>query len=348
MPPRGFAATRQAGSAWLGYLATPWLTVVFFLLTAGGALATAYEWSDATLLMALPFGLLGLNLGASIATHARFRADGPLLLFHLALLGLVLLIVYGRLTYFDGLAILTRDAVFEGEFERQSQGPLHGAGFRALSFVNEGFAERDPTGTYRNTLNHVRWQDPGTGRWLQADINNDRPLLLGGYRIYPSRHRGFSPRMSWQPVAGGPAELGTVQLPPASAAPDDFPRGVKWYLSDNTELWTQLRTAVPMAELNRQANLGVEALEHVLIIRQGEQRHELRPGESAALDGGRLTYLSLDSWLGYRVVGDPTEPWLAATILVAIGSLVVYYVRRLRHRVNDTPVGTTVLAEQGP
>ena len=331
-----FATTRHALSGALKRLASPWLSVAFFLLTAGGALATAYQWADATLLMALPFALLGINLGAAIATHARFRADAPLLLFHLALLALVLLFVYGRLTYFDGLAMVTRHTVFEGPFEREAHGPLHGEGFRTLSFANEGFVERDPSGPYRDTLNRVRWQDPVSGRWLSAEINNDRPLLLGGYRIYPTtRHQGFSPRLSWQAAAGAPAELGTVQLPPISAEQEDFPRGVKWYLSDDTELWAQLRTPVLKDVFSRQANLGVETLDHVLIIRQGADRHELRPGDSAALAGGRLSYLSLDSWIGYRVTGDPTGPWQVATILVALGSLIVFYARRLRHRIND-------------
>jgi cytochrome c biogenesis protein len=328
-----FLTARHTLSTALGHLASPWLSVAFFLLAAAGALATAYRWSDATLLMALPFALLGLNLGAAIATHARFRADAPLLLFHLALLALVLLFVYGRLTYFDGLAMVTRNTVFQGPFERETRGPLHGEGFRTLSFANDGFAARDPD---LDALNRVRWQDPGSGRWLSAEINSDHPLLLGGYRIYPTtRNRGFSPRLSWQPAAGGPAELGTVQLPPPSTAQEDFPRGVVWYLSDNTELWAQVRTAVPTAVFLRRANLGADSLDHVLVIRQGEERHELRPGESAALAGGRLTYLSLDFWTGYRVTADPSGPWQIATILVAVGSLIVFYAGRLRQRIDD-------------
>ena len=335
-PTVNFATTRHALSASLERLASPWLSVAFFLLSAAGALATAYQWSDATLLMALPFALLGLNLGAAIATHARFRADAPLLLFHLALLALVLLFIYGRLTYFDGLAAVTRHTAFDGQFEREDHGPLHGEGFRTLSFANEGFVERDPSGQYRNTLNRVRWQDADTGRWLSAEINNDRPLLLGDYRIYPTtRNQGFSPRLSWQAAAGGPAELGTVQLPPPPAVPEDFPRGIKWSLADGTELWTHLRTTVPKEVFARQANLGVDSLDHVLVIRQGEARYELRPGESAALAGGRLSYLSLDSWIGYRVTGDPSGPWQVATILVAVGSMIVFYVRRLRRRGSD-------------
>lgn len=324
---------RATPSTWLKWLASPWLSVAFFILSAAGALATAYQWLDATSLMALPFSLLGLNLGAAIATHARFRADVPLLLFHLALLALVLLFIYGRLTYFDGIAMVTRGAEFQGEFERHEYGPLHGDGFRRLSFANEGFLERDPSGAYRNTLNRVRWRDTASGQWLSAEINNDRPLLLDGYRIYPTtRNQGFSPRLSWQPALGGPAELGTVQLPPPPAVPEDFPRGVVWYLPGDIELWAQVLTPVPRDVFVRQANLGVDSLDHVLVIRQGATRHELRPGESATLEGGRLTYLALDSWIGYRITGDPTGQWQVATILVAISSLIVFYGRRLRLR----------------
>ena len=65
----------------LTLLASPRLTVVFFVLAAAGSLATAHELHDATVLMALPFALLGLNLGAAVFAHARFRADAPLLLW---------------------------------------------------------------------------------------------------------------------------------------------------------------------------------------------------------------------------------------------------------------------------
>lgn len=316
---------------WIARLASPRLTVAFFLLAAAGALATAHKLDDATSLMALPFALLGLNLGAAVVAHPRFRADLPLLVFHLALLALVLFFVFGRLTYFDGQTLLTRGVAFDGNFDSENRGPLHGEAHRKLSFVNDGFVDHGPQGRYTNTTNRVRWRDPATGSILSAEISGDRPLALSGYRIYPTEFRGFSPRLSWRPASGA-AENGIIPLPPLTAGQEEFPRGVAWRTADGRELWAQVVTPVPSTELQRRPNLGTDGLDHVLVIRQGDSRQELRPGQSAAMEGGTLSYLALDSWIGYRIVRDPTEPWLAAAILVAVMSLVWFYQRRLTRR----------------
>lgn len=319
---------------WTERMASPWLTLLFFLLAAAGSLAAAHKLEAATALMALPFTLLGLNLVAAVIAHPRFRADLPLLVFHLALLALVLLFTVGRLTYFDGRTLLTRGEAFDGSFESEQHGPLHGDAYRRISFVSESVVEGDPSGTYRDTRNRVRWRDPASGAILHADINNDRPLLLAGYRIYPMRFRGFSPRLAWQD-ANGRIEYGTVQLPPLSARQEEFPRGTAWRMSSGEELWAQILTSVPTADLYRRINLGTDRIEHRLVIRQNDVRHELLPGQSVALNGGRLTYMSLDSWLAYRIVRDPTEPWLAAAVVVAIASLTWFYARRVFRRPLD-------------
>ena len=78
-PALAFPTTSSAPSReWVARLASPWLTIIFFLLTAAGALATAHKLDDATPLMALPFALLGLNLGAAVVAHPRGRG-GPAL-----------------------------------------------------------------------------------------------------------------------------------------------------------------------------------------------------------------------------------------------------------------------------
>ena len=118
-------------------------------------------------------------------------------------------------------------------------------------------------------------------------------------------------------------------------------------MNDGTELWSQVVSAVPANELDRRANLGAETLDHVLIVWQGERRFELRPGDSATLAGGKLSYLRLESWIGYRVVYDPTESWLAAAIIVAVGSLVVFYGRRFRRPVPDRDGGALAPIERG-
>ena len=310
-------------------LASPYLTVSFFLFMAIGSLWAAQGGGDATLATLLPLSLLVVNLAASLKTQARFRADLPLLLFHLALLSLVALLALARLIYFDGATILTAGTAFEGNLVKDARGPLHGDGVRALRFANEGFTENFPQrGQYHSTYNRVRWWDDA-GQSHVAEIGDDRPLVLDGYRIYATGRRGFSPLFHWQPAVGD-AGYGTVQLPDSNT--EGLGPATAWPLPSGPQAWVMLNleaASAPQAGVQR-LGLGESEIRHHLVLRVDEQRMALRPGETVAIGGGRLTYVRLDSWMGYRIVKDPTEPWLVATILVGIASLLWFYARLLR------------------
>jgi hypothetical protein len=318
-------------SGWIEQLAAPRWTVLFFLLTAAAALAIAQGGLPATPLMLAPFALLVLNLVAAIVGNARFRADLPLLVFHLALLALVALVALARLTYLDARTTLTRGTAFEGVPETRESGPLHWGRLDALRFTNAGLSARySASGVYEGTYNRVRWQG-ADGRWQSAEIGDDRPLILDGYRIYATVHRGLAPLFRWQP-AGGEAEMGSVQL-------DDHrnrvegPPAAGWRLPGGPEVWVQLAfTPLPAPRGTSQEDLGAAELEHALVLRSGERRELIRAGDSVDFPQGWLTYVRLDSWMSYRIVYDPTTPWIIATVIVGIASLVWFYAGRIRGR----------------
>ena len=309
------------------HLASPYLTALFFPLIAVGALMAANGYATPTVMMIVPFGMLAINLCAGIITHARFRADTWLLVFHLALLCLVLLFVLARLTYFEGQGVVTRGTWFDGHMVRVEAGPLHGERYRQLRFSNAGFVERSAVGPYSGSLiNQVEWLDPAFGDVPRSrQIADDRPLILEGYRIYPSSMRGFSPRLIWRPDVGA-EERGALPLPPPGKG--DFNRGASWILSSGHELWAMIHAQVSPPEYDR-SNLDADKIAHTLVIRDGDARLELKPGESGRLPGGVMTYVQLDAWQGYHIVHDPTRPWLVAAVVVAVFSLVAYYGRRL-------------------
>lgn len=326
----GLARDKPRVHVWLSRLASSYLSVAFFPVLAVFSYAAAQGWAAPTGLMLVPFVLLAINMGAATAVHARFRSDPWLLMFHWALMGLMLLFVLARLTYFDGEAILTRGLWFDGHLERSSMGPLHGDHYRNLRFKNDGFIEGAPRGNYRGPVfNQVVWQmEPDLGAEFGAVIGEDRPLVIGDYRVYPTVRRGLSPLLLWVPTTGDP-ERGTIQLPPLPLlAATDYPQGASWTLANGEELWATVRATLEPPTRDR-PNLGTADLKHVLVIRSGEGRHELRVGESVRLSGGTLTYVGLESWMGYHIIYDPTRPWLVAVVLVAVLSLVGYYVRRL-------------------
>lgn len=314
---------------WLALLASPRWTVSFFVLTALAALAVAHGLLTATVLMAAPFALLVANLAAALVTHARFRVDLPLLLFHLALLGLVALLVLARLVYLDARVTLTSGTAFDGELQMLERGPLHPGRVQDLHFANEGFTEdfyAQGRGNHKATYNRVHWQD-AEGNWRAAQIGDDQPLLLQGYRIYTTRRRGFSPVFQWLPK-DGVASPGTVQL--SSQADGTYAPSASWTLPGGPEVWVMLDTMQPdQPQTKERTNLGAQGLQHRLVLRVGEQRFVLAPGQQLTLPEGQLSYVRLDTWMGYLITYDPTIPWIMATILIGLGSLIWFYWRRI-------------------
>lgn len=316
----------------LGLASARW-TVLFFLLTAAAALTVTYQDVAPTAFMAVPLVLLLVNLSAAIFTQARFRADLPLLLFHLALVALLALIALARLTYMEGTATLTNGTEFAGQLMTEARGPLHAGRLAQVHFSNEGFTENYAArGQLHATYNQVRWQDDA-GQWHPAQIGDDRPLLIKGYKIYTTRHRGFSPLFRWQPVTGA-EEYGAVPL--AEQVEGVFAPAMAAKLPDGSDAWVMLDFKVAGAAPGQAlVDMGSKALAHTLVLRVGAARHVLRAGDKIDLPGGTLTYVRLDSWMGYTLTYDPTRSWVVATILIGLGSLIWFYWRRLRWR---TPV----------
>jgi cytochrome c biogenesis protein len=220
---------------WIHWLASPRWAVAFFLLAAAGSLAVVYEWSGGTAAMLIPLTLLVVNLATSIVVHRRFRADIPLLLFHLALVALVALFVMARLTYLEGVVTVMKDASFSGKLQQAEHGPLHDlAGLQTAQFTNLGFTDQYRDDGRFVTRNRVGWQTPDG--FAEAEIGTDTPLVAGHYRIYTSHHRGLAAIFEWQPETGE-ARHGSVEF---AIQPDGFSHGSSWQLPGGIELWATL------------------------------------------------------------------------------------------------------------
>jgi hypothetical protein len=315
----------------LKMLASPRLTVAFFLLMAAAALGAAHNPEYITAIVLTPLILLLLNLSAAIVSNARFRADLPLLLFHLALLAFLALLLTARLCYFDGGVKLRAGSLFNGEYLSAQQGLLHGDGAQRLKFANDGMTEHAKPGGFPTTFNRLRWWD-STGKPHLSEIGNDRPLVLNGYRIYASNLRGFEPIFRWQPKVGE-EEMGTVQLPYTFSG--DFPAGSSVTLPGGSDAWAQLLSEESIDFQGTRDDLGAKALKHHLVLRVQGNRYELQPGKAVDLPGGRLTYVELGTWMGYRVTFDPTPPWLAASVFLCVVSLIWFYARLWRRPSTD-------------
>jgi cytochrome c biogenesis protein len=304
---------------WLAAMASLKLTLAV-LVALAISVSLAYERQgegEATWPLVLPLALLAINLGAAILHNKTFRRQTALLIFHLALLAIVVLVALGRLTYLRGAAEVVTGGEFEG-FVQVDAGPWHFGDIEAVRFRSEGFTIRYAPGLKReDTVNRVAWRDEA-GMPRQSDVGDQVPLILKGYRFYTTRNKGFAPVFLWQPTQGEP-QRGGVHLPAYPAR--DYEQSQWWQLAGMRQpLWVMLKFDEVLLDPASATEFRLPERHH-LVVRAGDQRAELQPGHRLTLPDGVLVYEGLHTWMGYAVFYDWTIPWLLAACLVAIGSL---------------------------
>lgn len=305
------------------------LTLCILLLLALGAVAALGNVLPPTWALSVPLALCALNLAAAVATHAAFRQQLSLLVFHLALLAVLLLAAAGRMTYLKGQVELSDGDHFAGELTGVEAGPWHRSRLDQLRFANLGFEIDYQPGVKRaSTRNRVAWiAEDGTER--QGVIGDTVPLVLQGYRFYTSFNKGFAPRFLWQP-ADGAAQRGTIHLP---AYPlHEYRQALEWTPpGSQLQLWTQLQFDEILLDPERPSQFRLPA-QHRVVLRSGGQRWELGPGDRVNLPGGVLQYEGLTRWMGYSVFYDWTIPWLLAACTLAVAALALHFFAKFRDR----------------
>lgn len=288
------------------------------LILLGIASVAVYKFDhSAAPWLALPLLLLALNLIASVATNGVFRKQLNLLVFHLALIVLVLLAAAGRLMYLKGTAEVTEGTAFSGLSSRDA-GPLHIDRIDKVHFMNDGFNIDYLAGPMLDRLvNRVRWQD-GKGGERTAEIELNKPLILFGYRIYPTSNKGFAPLFLWRPDAGE-ALIAAVHLPgyPGNAtnqAQTWRPAGAQG------DIWIMLDIDEELIPADKPSHFRLPQRQKI-VVRHQQSRWELEPGAQVALPGGVLEYQGLRTWMGYRFFYDWTIPWMLAACAVGVLSL---------------------------
>ncbi len=284
------------------------------------------DWLGVGLIVALLF--LAMNLLVALVVHPTLRRRAPLLVFHLALLGLVLASGLGRMTALDGRFELTEGVPWDGVLLDGVAGRWHPDRLGQLSFVHSGFEIDYAPGLKRGpTRNRVHWTD-ADGQPQDAVIGDHHPLVLRGYRIYTSPNKGYAPLLRWTPAGGEPA-IGALHLPsyPAHA----LKQSLDWQPPGGPALWLQLPVDPSLIDPERAGSFRLPD-DRTLVIRHGsgpaEQRLTLAPGASIDLPGGRLDYLELRTWMGYRVSYDLSLMWLLGLSLLAVVALGWHYARQ--------------------
>lgn len=311
---------------WASKLASLKFTLVVIVLVGLGVIVSYRSEGVTTWTLAIPLFLFSLNVFAAILTNPVFRRQMPLLMFHLALVAIVLLIAVGRLSYMRGFTELAVGETFSAEAAEVDQGPWHWSRLDRVSFTNEGFEIDYAAGVkLTKTLNSISWRDED-GKEKRGTIGDMTPLTLYGYSFYTShKNKGYAPTFIWRPDGGTPV-IGTVHLP---AYPrHEYRQAMTWAPpGSKTSVWVMLQFDDVILSHDKESEFRLPS-QHTLVVRTGDVRHQLKPGESVRLPDGLLEYNGLRTWLGYTIFYDFTLPWLLAAGLLAVGSITAYFWRK--------------------
>jgi cytochrome c biogenesis protein len=299
--------------------------VGMILLALAAALSYDNPAGTPVWVLVVPLAFLAVNLLAAVVSNPRINRRGGLLIFHVGLLGIVVLAAVGRLTRMEAHVELAEGAVFApSELIDVHRGPWHTGSLDQVFFAQGAYTVDYAPGMVRGaTRNQVLVPD-GRGGLASRLIGDDTPLLMAGYRIYTTFNKGFAPVLTWMPDSGE-VVTGTVHMP--SYPLFDFRQANRWTPPGGGEVrfWLQLDTGL---DENIAWTLDSRRSTGVLVVKDGERRVELRQGQAVRLDGGALRYERLSSWMGYKLFYDPTLYWLFFTAIMAVIGLGAHLWRR--------------------
>lgn len=289
------------------------LTMAGFALLAVGTLVSYNRPEVPAAAIAAPLALLAVNLAAALALKPALRRGG-LGVFHLALLLLLLLAGWGRLTHFDARVEVTEGTLLDPALiEATGSGPWHGTAWQRLSFRQGGFEVDYAPGVRRANTRSQVWIE---GEETPRVVGDETPLIIEGYRFYTTHNKGLAPVLTWLADGAEPVQ-GSLHMP--SYPLFDWKQENSWTSPDGRPLRFWLRVVRPLPEQSAWT-LNPHDLATVLVVEVDAKRQELKPGESLQLPGATLRYDRLTGWMGYRVFYDPTiVPMLAVSLVGVLG-----------------------------
>ena len=312
-------ATARVDSPALERLASLRLTVGSLVALAIGVLLSYQGHLNSTWALALPLTLLAINLMAAVGTRPVLRAQHALLVFHLGLIAMVVLLAAGRLTYLRGSVEVAQGAEFDGELTAVEAGPWHGSGLARVRFVNNGFRIGYSKGVQRDKTQNVVSYPDANGAAHDAEIGDQTPLVLAGYRFYTTPNKGFAPTFVWYPADGGLPSKGAVHLP--SYPIHQYRQARDWVLPGTAiKVWTMLQFDEVILDPASSSEFRLPS-QYQVIVRVGEMRRELLASQAIELPQGRLVFDGLRTWMGYAVFYDWTIQWLLAVCAISVAAL---------------------------
>jgi hypothetical protein len=252
----------------------------------------------------------------------RLRRQLPLLVFHLALLALVLLAGAGRLL--AGRPLRAAQGVDRSTAVLIAPGRRLAPRRRWRRWRSATRASRSTTRPAANAAPRATRVTLDTGRRppRSAVIGDHRPLQVDGYRIYTSPNKGFAPVLRWTPPQGEPVSRrrAPAQLSDARAAPV-----ARMDAARRPRVWVMLQIDETLIDPDASSAFRVPE-RHRLVLRMDDDAHRTAARPERA-DRRRHAHLRGPAHLDGlpRQPYDPTLPWLLAAALLAALSLAWHY-----------------------
>jgi len=293
------------------------------LLAIGAALSYNNPASTPVWVLVIPMALLAINLLSAIIINPRIHRRGSLLIFHLGLLGVVILSAVGFLTRFEAHVEMLQGTAFSADDLLDTKsGPWHTNHLDKVAFVQGPYTVDYAAGMMRGkTHSHIQVPD-GHGGWQRRVVGDDTPLVVDGYRFYTSFNKGFAPILTWIPDHGKP-ETGSVNMP--SYPLFNFKQDNTWTPPGGSKIKFWLRLDTGMDEKTAWVLDGNKTKGVLVINTEDGKRVELKPGDNARVPGGQLRYEHLATWMGYKIFYDPTLHLMFATAIIGILGLFTHF-----------------------
>ena len=309
---------------------TPW----GMLLLAAGVLAILLGKIQPLWALLPGSMLLAINLAAGFFVHPQLIRSPGLLLFHLGLLVAALLAFAGYLNRFEARIELVEGSRYDpSQLMALRAGPLHGDGWRHISFIQGTYSVDYAPGLERSHTRSTLYLPDENGGWKQVEAGDDRPLIIDSYRFYTTWNKGFAVILTWFPRQGRPA-TGAVHMPAYPGM--EWKQENEWRIPGSDEtLRLSLRLPPRPSDDKAWQLRGERRTDVPLVVDTGNGGYELWAGQSLDLPQGRLKYEELRGWMGYKIYYDPTLPWLFWTALVATCGLGWHYLHRFPSRQPD-------------
>ncbi|MDX8410829.1 MAG: cytochrome c biogenesis protein ResB [Mariprofundaceae bacterium] len=288
-------------------------------------------------ILVAPLTFLGLSLLAAILVYPRIHRQIGLLLFHLALLGIISLAAVGEMMHMRGHFEVAEGQAFDSSLlEGVGKGPWHSDLMASVAFMQGPVAVEYEPGIKRGKTFSKVYVDNDGGEPIEKTVGDDLPLVLDGYRIYSTYRKGFAPILTWIPDEGL-AQTGAVHMP-------SYPLFV--YQQENT--WMPPGASEPIhLSLDLRTTMDDRAawtLENrtsraVLMLEKNGRSIRLEEGQVAKLAGGALRYERLVMWKGYNVFYDPTISWMFLAALLGVAGLAWHLWAKLSVQQRQRPAG---------